>query len=113
MPSVRLMVRPGITGWAQVNGGALLSPEEKERFDEEYVNAASPWFDLRIFALTICCILQGDRRSRISPAEREAAQARASEYPTPIARASVATRFATSVAPPPPEEARVSAARSV
>jgi lipopolysaccharide/colanic/teichoic acid biosynthesis glycosyltransferase len=31
---IRLMVRPGITGWAQVNGGVLLSPDEKERLDE-------------------------------------------------------------------------------
>jgi hypothetical protein len=28
---IRLMVRPGITGWAQVNGGILLNPEEKQR----------------------------------------------------------------------------------
>ena len=31
-PHVRLMIRPGITGWAQVNGGTLLSPSEKNRW---------------------------------------------------------------------------------
>lgn len=64
VPSVRLMVRPGITGWAQVNGGTLLSPQEKEAFDEEYVRHASLWFDLRIVAMTVVSLLLGDRRSK-------------------------------------------------
>ncbi|HEY1796196.1 MAG TPA: sugar transferase [Stellaceae bacterium] len=68
VPHVRLMVRPGITGWAQVNGGTLLSPEEKEAFDEEYVRLASPWFDLRIVVMTIVSLLRGDRRSKRAPA---------------------------------------------
>jgi lipopolysaccharide/colanic/teichoic acid biosynthesis glycosyltransferase len=33
-PHMRLMIRPGITGWAQVNGGTLLSPSEKESLDD-------------------------------------------------------------------------------
>ena len=40
-PTLRLMVRPGITGWAQVNGGKLLTPEEKNALDEWYVRNAS------------------------------------------------------------------------
>jgi lipopolysaccharide/colanic/teichoic acid biosynthesis glycosyltransferase len=70
-PSVRLMVRPGITGWAQVNGGTLLSPEEKEALDAWYVGHASLWLDLRIMAMTARSLLRGDRRS-----EQALAQAR-------------------------------------
>jgi lipopolysaccharide/colanic/teichoic acid biosynthesis glycosyltransferase len=61
--SVRLMVRPGITGWAQVHGGALLSPTEKEILDEWYIRHASLWLDLRIVALTVLSLIKGDRRS--------------------------------------------------
>jgi hypothetical protein len=57
------MVRPGITGWAQVNGGALLSPAEKEALDEWYIGRASPGFDLRIVAITALSLIRGDRRS--------------------------------------------------
>src|SRR5947209_4787075 len=42
-PTLRLVVRPGITGWAQVNGGALLSPKEKDALDEWYIRNASVW----------------------------------------------------------------------
>ena len=42
------MVRPGMTGWAQVNGGKFLTPEEKDQYDEYYIRNASLWFDLRI-----------------------------------------------------------------
>jgi len=62
-PTVRLMVRPGITGWAQVNGGALLLPAEKEALDEWYIRDASPAFDLRIVAVTALSLIRGDRRS--------------------------------------------------
>jgi lipopolysaccharide/colanic/teichoic acid biosynthesis glycosyltransferase len=69
VPSIRLMVRPGITGWAQVNGGTLLSPQEKEVFDEEYIRHASLWYDLRIVAMTVVSLLRGDRRSRRASAQ--------------------------------------------
>jgi hypothetical protein len=52
-PLTRLMVRPGITGWAQVNGGKFLTPAEKDNYDEYYVRNASPWFDLRILFMTL------------------------------------------------------------
>jgi lipopolysaccharide/colanic/teichoic acid biosynthesis glycosyltransferase len=52
-PATRLMVRPGITGWAQVNGGKFLTPEEKDHYDEFYVRNASLWFDLRIIFMTL------------------------------------------------------------
>jgi lipopolysaccharide/colanic/teichoic acid biosynthesis glycosyltransferase len=62
-PSMRLTVRPGITGWAQVNGGTLLSPGEKAALDAWYIGHASLWLDLRIAAMTIRSLLRGDRRS--------------------------------------------------
>ena len=52
-PATRLMVRPGITGWAQVNGGKFLTPEEKDQYDEFYIRNASLWFDLRIIFMTL------------------------------------------------------------
>ena len=61
-PTLRLVVRPGITGWAQVNGGALLSPKEKDELDEWYIRNASPWLDLRIAGLTILWLITGSRR---------------------------------------------------
>src|SRR5262249_35418279 len=61
-PTVRLMVRPGMTGWAQVNGGTLLSAREKEALDEWYIRHASPWLDLRIIAMTAASLIRGERR---------------------------------------------------
>ena len=60
--AVRLSVRPGITGWAQVHGGTLLTPEEKNVLDEWYVRNASLWIDLTIAVKTIGILLAGDRR---------------------------------------------------
>lgn len=51
--AVRLSVRPGITGWAQVNGAKLVTKQEKEKFDEWYVRNASAWVDLKIVFLTL------------------------------------------------------------
>jgi lipopolysaccharide/colanic/teichoic acid biosynthesis glycosyltransferase len=65
-PTLRLSVRPGITGWAQVNGGKLLSVEEKTALDEWYVRNASLWLDLRIIYLTFLCVCRGERRSEIA-----------------------------------------------
>ncbi|MFC4775863.1 sugar transferase [Paenibacillus sp. GCM10023252] len=53
-------VRPGITGWAQVNGRNAVSWEEKFRLDVEYVERQSFWFDLRILALTAVKVLKRD-----------------------------------------------------
>jgi lipopolysaccharide/colanic/teichoic acid biosynthesis glycosyltransferase len=46
-------VKPGITGWAQVNGRNALSWEEKFRLDVWYVDHASLWLDFKIMALTL------------------------------------------------------------
>jgi lipopolysaccharide/colanic/teichoic acid biosynthesis glycosyltransferase len=62
-PTVRLMVRPGITGWAQVNGAKLLTAEEKDQLDEWYIRNASLALDLRIALLTFRYVATGERRS--------------------------------------------------
>lgn len=50
-------VRPGITGWAQVNGRNSLSWEEKFRYDVEYVDSRSLAMDAKIIALTFSHVL--------------------------------------------------------
>jgi lipopolysaccharide/colanic/teichoic acid biosynthesis glycosyltransferase len=62
-PAVRLSVRPGITGWAQVNGGHSLCVEEKDALDEWYIRHASWQLDLRIILMTLACVFQEERRS--------------------------------------------------
>ncbi|WP_133013318.1 sugar transferase [Marinomonas flavescens] len=46
-------VRPGITGWAQVNGRNEISWEEKFKFDVWYVDNQSFWLDFKILLLTV------------------------------------------------------------
>lgn len=46
-------VRPGVTGWAQINGRNALSWEEKFALDVWYVDNRSLWLDLKIIFLTI------------------------------------------------------------
>ena len=45
-------VRPGLTGWAQINGRNTLSWEEKFRLDLWYVEHRTFWLDLKVMALT-------------------------------------------------------------
>lgn len=49
----RLAVRPGLTGWAQVNGGYDLAPEEKIVFDMEYIEKRSVLMDLKCIFRTV------------------------------------------------------------
>lgn len=56
-------VKPGITGWAQVNGRNALSWEEKFRLDVWYVDNWSLWLDLKILFMTVLKVL---RREGIS-----------------------------------------------
>lgn len=46
-------VRPGVTGWAQINGRNALSWDEKFRLDVWYVDNQSFWLDLKILVLTV------------------------------------------------------------
>lgn len=49
----RHAVKPGITGWAQVNGRNALSWEEKFKFDVEYVETVSARLDAKILLVTL------------------------------------------------------------
>lgn len=50
-------VRPGVTGWAQVNGRNALSWDEKFKLDVWYVDNQSLWLDIRILFLTVKKVL--------------------------------------------------------
>jgi len=70
----RLMVRPGITGWAQINGGNLITAEEKGALDDWYIHNASLWLDLRIALLTLRFMFTGERRSETAVVEANSLQ---------------------------------------
>jgi lipopolysaccharide/colanic/teichoic acid biosynthesis glycosyltransferase len=53
-------VRPGVTGWAQVNGRNAISWEEKFELDAWYVDNRTLWLDLTIIWLTIRKVLKRD-----------------------------------------------------
>ncbi|MDA0244288.1 MAG: sugar transferase [Chloroflexi bacterium] len=52
--------RPGITGWAQVNGRNALSWEEKFAFDVWYVDNHNLWLDLKIIWMTLRQVIKRD-----------------------------------------------------
>jgi len=49
----RLLVKPGLTGWAQVNGGYEMIPEEKLKWDIDYIQSRNILMDIRIIFKTI------------------------------------------------------------
>lgn len=53
-------VKPGLTGWAQINGRDELEIDVKARMDGEYVENISFWFDLKCFFGTITSVLKHD-----------------------------------------------------
>lgn len=55
----RLEVKPGITGWAQVNGRAALPWSERIELDVWYVDHRSAWLDARILARTVRLLFSG------------------------------------------------------
>ena len=52
----RTYVKPGLTGFAQVNGGYDLKPEEKIVYDLEYIRKQSFWLDLKIIFKTVSIV---------------------------------------------------------
>ena len=56
----RLTVRPGISGWAQVNGRNAISWEEKFALDTWYVDNQSTWLDIKIIVLTRVKVFKRD-----------------------------------------------------
>jgi lipopolysaccharide/colanic/teichoic acid biosynthesis glycosyltransferase len=53
-------VRPGVTGWAQINGRNAISWEEKFKLDVWYVDNRSLWLDIKILGLTVKKVLVRD-----------------------------------------------------
>jgi O-antigen biosynthesis protein WbqP len=53
-------VRPGLTGWAQINGRDELEIDVKAKFDGEYIENMSFWFDVKCFFGTIISVLKSD-----------------------------------------------------
>lgn len=62
-------IKPGLTGWAQINGRDTVEIEDKARFDGYYLQNAGLLFDMKIFFLTIVKVLKreciADRRPQI------------------------------------------------
>ncbi|WP_245257992.1 sugar transferase [Rhodomicrobium vannielii] len=61
--SARLLVRPGLTGWAQVVGGRHISSDDKAALDVWYVQHASLLLDIEIALRTILVVVLGERIS--------------------------------------------------
>ena len=59
--TARLLVRPGLTGMAQVFGARDISPEDKNALDIWYVRHASLWLDAKILVRTPLVMLRGER----------------------------------------------------
>ncbi len=66
-------VKPGLTGWAQINGRNAVSWEDKFKMDVWYVAHQSPWLDLKIVFLTVWKVLKREGISQMG-------QATASEF---------------------------------
>ena len=56
----RLMVAPGLSGWAQINGGYNVTPKEKWILDNEYIEQRGFKMYFKIFYLTIKTVLTGE-----------------------------------------------------
>ena len=60
-------MRPGITGWAQVNGRNAISWDEKFRLDVWYVDHRTLWLDVKILWLTLWRVLARRGIVRVLP----------------------------------------------
>ena len=50
-------LRPGLTGWAQINGRDEIALQDKLQFDGEYLARQSLFFDLKIILLTLMAVV--------------------------------------------------------
>jgi exopolysaccharide biosynthesis polyprenyl glycosylphosphotransferase len=62
---VRLSIRPGVTGWAQIHGGDALTSEEKLVLDVWYIRNMSLWLDIRILLRTLVVVLKEDAQQKV------------------------------------------------
>lgn len=67
----RHKVKPGITGWAQVNGRNAITWEEKFKYDVWYVDNWSLWLDIKIILITIIKVLKREGISQPGQATME------------------------------------------
>ena len=58
----RVLVRPGLTGMAQINGNIYLKWEERWKYDRFYVENCNFYLDLRILIKTVFIVLLGEKR---------------------------------------------------
>lgn len=72
-------VRPGLTGWSQVNGRNALSWDEKLELDVWYVEHRSFWLDMKILAMTFAAVFK--RRGINAPGSSTAPEFMGSETP--------------------------------
>jgi lipopolysaccharide/colanic/teichoic acid biosynthesis glycosyltransferase len=57
---IKHQVRPGLTGWAQINGRDDIGISEKAELDYEYLRRESFFFDMKCFFLTIRAVIIGE-----------------------------------------------------
>ncbi|RRK09246.1 sugar transferase [Lactiplantibacillus garii] len=56
----RLRIIPGITGYAQINGGYDITPDDKCKLDNYYIEHYSLWFDVKMLFGTVKIVVTGD-----------------------------------------------------
>src|SRR5262249_10330707 len=64
--TARLLVRPGLTGWAQINGSRDTSSEDKAACDVWYIMNASLWLDIKILLCTLGIVGSGGQRNGLA-----------------------------------------------
>ena len=64
-------VKPGITGWAQVNGRNAITWEQKFKYDVWYVDNWSLWLDVKIIFMTFIKVIKGEGISQTGHATME------------------------------------------
>lgn len=103
--ALRLSVRPGITGWAQVNGAKLVSKEDKEKYDEWYVRNASPAVDTKIVIKTLRILTSNHRGA--AEALADLAEVKAKQNRLKIHEGSPPPKAIASAEPSPPARAEI------
>ncbi len=93
----RLFVRPGLTGWAQVNGGKTVSVADKAVLDIWYIKSASLMLDLKIILKTIDMVIRGERfnESAVLAAYEELGLERHAVSPSSRSKEDVSTEVET------------------
>ncbi|MCV9999551.1 sugar transferase [Pararhizobium sp. YC-54] len=71
--ALRCSVKPGLTGWAQISGNAVLTDNDKIDLDLWYIRNRTFWIDLQILVMTVFVMIFGERlsESRLSAAKRK------------------------------------------